>query len=594
MDDAAEPRRSARRHQGRRAGHGVMGPYGAQLLGDLGAEIVKVETGVGDGSRMMGGGPHPELSGIALNLHRNKRSIGLDLKAPAGREILLRPARRRSDVLITNLRPEPAAPPRPRLRHRCTPGLPRLVYCQAQGFRTSSDEADLPAYDDIIQALTGFPQLNAMGFGAIHFVPSTVADKVAGMFIAQGVLAALVARATTGEGQRVEVPMFDAALAFNLVEHLSRAAVPGEPPGYNRVLRATAARTARRRVGGDVAVHRRPLDGAVRRRSARSSCCEQPWFADHRSRLAHADEVYGLLASIIAARRRPSGSSSASRSASRCRRCRRWRRSSTTRRTIEACCSDAEHPVVGPFRSIAAPLVFSTSGQRPMEPAPLVAQHTAEILAELGYSDSDVADLTTAGVIRGPERALITPRPLPRRARRRRRGGARSPARGTSPGDQRGADRQRQQLQDGGGDRGRVVVPGGSTNVEPMVTNTTPIVDALVSDCIRDSTSPKRTTPIAASSTSTAPSRTMTSPIRPSLAAPLDVAGDDRRADERHEGEHDGGRQEGPVAGVHRPDDQQADRRRRSSRRCRSRDRPATGLAAGAERNSARAASSTT
>src|SRR5215204_3935653 len=186
----------------------IMGPFGSQLLGDLGADIVKVETGAGDGSRVMGGGPHPELSGIALNLHRNKRSIGIDLKAPRGRDVLLR-LLADADVLITNLRPGPLR--RLGLDHESLHAdHPRLVFCQAQGFRTSSAEADLPAYDDIIQALSGFPQLNSMGFGAMHFVPSTVADKVAGMFIAQGVLAALVARSVTGEGQRVEVPMFDA------------------------------------------------------------------------------------------------------------------------------------------------------------------------------------------------------------------------------------------------------------------------------------------------------------------------------------------------------------------------------------------------
>src|SRR3954468_23589830 len=112
----------------------IMGPFGSQLLGDLGADIVKVETGVGDGSRIMGGGPHPELSGIALNLHRNKRSIGIDLKSSRGREILLA-LLRRSDVLITNLRPGPLR--RLGLDYdRVHAEARRLVYCQAQGFRT--------------------------------------------------------------------------------------------------------------------------------------------------------------------------------------------------------------------------------------------------------------------------------------------------------------------------------------------------------------------------------------------------------------------------------------------------------------------------
>src|SRR4051794_8676834 len=277
-----------------------MAPYGSQLLGDLGADIVKVETGGGDGSRIMGGGPHPELSGIALNLHRNKRSIGIDLKLPRGRQILLE-LLRRSDVLITNLRPGPLR--RLGLDYdRVRAEAPRLVYCQAQGFRTSSEEAERPAYDDIIQALTGFPQLNEMGIGLNRFVPSALADKVAGMFIAQGVLAALVARAATGEGQRVEVPMFDAALAFNLVEHLARAAVPGEPPGYNRVL--TSHRGPHRTSDGWVAMlpytdaHWRALFEAV----GEEHLLEQPWFADGRSRLTYAEEVYGLLASIVVRR----------------------------------------------------------------------------------------------------------------------------------------------------------------------------------------------------------------------------------------------------------------------------------------------------
>jgi crotonobetainyl-CoA:carnitine CoA-transferase CaiB-like acyl-CoA transferase len=275
----------------------IMGPFGGQLLGDLGADIVKVETGVGDGSRLMGGGPHPELSGIALNLHRNKRSIGLDLKDGRGREVLMA-LLRGSDVLITNLRPGPLR--RLGLDYDAVHAeVPGLVYCQAQGFRTSSEEGDLPAYDDIIQALTGFPQLNEMGFGAAHFVPSTIADKVAGMFIAQGVLAALFARSTSGEGQRVEVPMFDAALAFNMVEHLARAAVAGEPVGYNRVL--SAHRGPHRTSDGWVALLPYTDDHwtALFRAVGEEHQLEGPHFADARSRLMFADEVYGALASIV-------------------------------------------------------------------------------------------------------------------------------------------------------------------------------------------------------------------------------------------------------------------------------------------------------
>ena len=381
----------------------IMAPFGAQLLGDLGADVIKVETGGGDGSRVMGGGPHPELSGIALNLHRNKRSIAVDLKQARGRDVLLR-LLADADVLITNLRPGPLR--RLGLDHESLRGdFPRLVYCQAQGFRTSSDEADLPAYDDIIQALTGFPQLNSMGFGAMHFVPSTVADKVAGMFIAQGVLAALVARSVSGLGQRVEVPMFDAALAFNLVEHLSRAAVPGGPAGYNRVL--TAHRGPHRTSDGWVAMlpytdaHWTALFTAV----GEERLLQHEWFADHRARLIHADEVYGLLASILVRKTTAE-----------------WVQLGTALgipvsvvpplqdivdhpEHHRGVLREAEHPVVGPYRSIAAPVVFSDSGQRQPEPAPLVGQDTAAVLGELGLGDDEVAALLADGVVRGPGHA---------------------------------------------------------------------------------------------------------------------------------------------------------------------------------------------
>src|SRR4051812_20707038 len=212
----------------------VMGPFATQVLGDLGADVIKVETGEGDSSRGMGGGPHPELSGTALNLHRNKRSISLDLKNDTGRAVFLQ-LLDTSDVFVTNLRPGPLQ--RLGLSYDdVAPSRPRLVYCQAHGYRSDSPAGDHPAYDDVIQALSGFPRLNETALGITFFVPSVIGDKVAGLTIVYSVLAALFHLQRTGEGQRVEIPMFDIVLAFNLVEHLSRAAVAGEPAGYSRVL----------------------------------------------------------------------------------------------------------------------------------------------------------------------------------------------------------------------------------------------------------------------------------------------------------------------------------------------------------------------
>jgi crotonobetainyl-CoA:carnitine CoA-transferase CaiB-like acyl-CoA transferase len=234
-------------------------------------------------------------------------------------------------------------------------------------------------------------------------VPSTLADKIAGMFIAQGVLAALVARATTGEGQRVEVPMFDAALAFNLVEHLSRATIAGGPPGYNRVL--SPHRGPHRTSDGWVAMlpytdaHWRALFEAV----GEERQLEQPVFADHRSRLTHADQVYGALAAIVARRTTAE-----------------WVALGTAlgipvsvvpplaeivddEANHRGVLREAEHPVIGPYRSIKPPVLFSASGQRDVAPAPLIGEHTDEILAELGFTTAQIGQLVEEGAARRSE-----------------------------------------------------------------------------------------------------------------------------------------------------------------------------------------------
>ena len=375
----------------------VMGPYATQVLGDLGADVVKVETDGGDTSRIMGGGPHKELSGIALNLHRNKRSIGLDLKHERGKEAFLA-LLDRSDVFVTNLRPEPIQ--RLGLAYEdVAPTRPRLIYCQAHGFRSDSGAAHLPAYDDIIQALTGYPWLNAASLGITYFVPSTLGDKVAALTIVQSVLAALFHRERTGEGQRVEVPMFDAVLAFNLVEHLSRAAIPGEPAGYGRVL--TSHRGPHRTVDGYIAMlpytdkQWRALFTAV----GREELLEEPWYTDNALRLRNFDDVYAALAGVV--------------------------RERTTAEWLEICqangvpaspvpsldevvddpelhmgaLTEAHHPEVGPYRQIEPAARFSRSPQSVRRPAPLLAEHTREVLAEVGYDDDAVDRLVADGAV---------------------------------------------------------------------------------------------------------------------------------------------------------------------------------------------------
>jgi crotonobetainyl-CoA:carnitine CoA-transferase CaiB-like acyl-CoA transferase len=373
----------------------VMGPYAGQLLGDLGADVIKVEYGVIDSSRVMGGGPNPELSGIALNLHRNKRSLGLNIKTRDGRDAFLR-LLATCDVLITNMRP--AALARLNLTYEeISTSFPRLVYCHSQGFPRGSDDEDRPAYDDVIQAMTGLPWLNQQVLGQTAFLPTVLGDKVVGLTITYAVLAALFSRERSGQGQRVEVPMFDAVLSFNLVEHLSRATIPGGPAGYSRIM--SSRRGPHRTANGYIAImpytdaNWASLFGAV----GRMDLLERPWFANHNSRLLDPDRVFGDLAEIVAER--------------------------TTEEWLEICArhdipasavpslddivndatmhrgmlEDAVHPVVGAYRQIAPAVKMSATPGSVRRHAPLVAEHTTEILAELGYSDEEIARLVANG-----------------------------------------------------------------------------------------------------------------------------------------------------------------------------------------------------
>lgn len=192
----------------------VMGPFATRTLGDFGADVISIERPDGDRNRSMGAGPTDEFSGVALNLLRNKRSVTIDLKAADGREAFLAIAAT-ADVVITNLRPTPLA----RLALGYDDVRDRrddIIFCAAHGYASESEQADAPAYDDIIQSASGFGDLYRLMGAAPMLVPTLIADKVCGMAITNAVLAALFHRASTGTGQYIEIPMIDVMRSFVL------------------------------------------------------------------------------------------------------------------------------------------------------------------------------------------------------------------------------------------------------------------------------------------------------------------------------------------------------------------------------------------
>lgn len=221
----------------------IFGPYATQMLADLGAEVIKVETpGTGDISRYLGSGiPDPTMGSIHLTVNRGKRSIALDLKKSEDAAVL-RDLIATADVFFHNVRGRAIA----RLGfdyEGCKAIKPDIIYVHGTGFGQDGPYADLQAYDDVIQAATGTTSLlpRVDGDPRPRYLPSLIADKIAGQFGAQAILAALVHKFRTGEGQQVEVPMFECFASFMLVEHLRDATLdpPIGPAGYPRQLDPT-------------------------------------------------------------------------------------------------------------------------------------------------------------------------------------------------------------------------------------------------------------------------------------------------------------------------------------------------------------------
>ena len=213
----------------------VLGPFATQILGDFGAEVIKVENLNGDMMRAVRPGKSDEMGAGFINCNRNKDSIAIDLKTVKGKEILYRLVKT-ADVVVHNMRNKTAV----------NLGIsyedikefnPKIVYCGAQGFGEQGPSADVPAYDDIIQAASGLAYLNADDSGSPRYLPTIVADKVSGFQLAIAVLGGIVNKLRTGKGCFIESPMFEGLVAFLMAEQLAgQSYVPSTGgTGYDRL-----------------------------------------------------------------------------------------------------------------------------------------------------------------------------------------------------------------------------------------------------------------------------------------------------------------------------------------------------------------------
>jgi crotonobetainyl-CoA:carnitine CoA-transferase CaiB-like acyl-CoA transferase len=214
----------------------VLGPYASQILAEYGAEVIKIEAPDGDSTRRTGPSTEEGMGAIFLGVNRGKKSVVLDLKQPTGRETLLKLVDT-ADVLMHSIRPQKLAgigldPQALRTRN------PKLVYVGLHGFAENGPYGGMPAYDDIIQGLSGCAGLMERQSGTAQYYPTIAADKTTGLVAAHAILAALFKRERNGEGSFVEVPMLESMVAFNLVEHMygDHFEPPLAAPGYPRLL----------------------------------------------------------------------------------------------------------------------------------------------------------------------------------------------------------------------------------------------------------------------------------------------------------------------------------------------------------------------
>lgn len=214
----------------------VMGPAATQILGDLGAEVIKVEAPEGDSLRRIGPSRHQSMGTLFLQSNRNKKSLVLDLKTPEGMAQLLELASG-SDALMTNIRPKGLK--RLGLDYSSLKAVnPAIIYCQMVGYGSDGPYAGQAVYDDLIQAAAGVSGLFKAVDGNVRYAPLNICDRVTGLYAAIAVLSALVHRVATGQGQEIEVPMFETMASFVLADNMGGMSFvpPLGPPGYKRLL----------------------------------------------------------------------------------------------------------------------------------------------------------------------------------------------------------------------------------------------------------------------------------------------------------------------------------------------------------------------
>ena len=372
----------------------VLGPWAAQILADMGAEVVKVEAPFGDSNRQLGASRNPNMAALYLSNNRNKRSLVLDLKQSSARDALLAIVKD-CDVLLHNNRPQVMT--KLKLEYNDIKAVnENIIYCGTYGYSKDGPYGEKGALDDSIQAASGIAALNELVLGEPRYLPTVVADKTTAITVVYSILAALFHRERTGNGQEIEVPMFETMVSFVMAEHIWGEIF--EPPlgkaGYTRLM----------------SHHRKPYktkDGYIAvlpymnnhwktfcEKAERQDLIEDDRFKNLSSRVKNIDDTYSETGKILATK--------------------------TTQEWLDIFADtkvpviivnslddlftdphleavgfwqDFDHPTEGKLKMPGFPVKFSETPATIRKHAPNFGEHSLEILAEAGGDEEIIKQM---------------------------------------------------------------------------------------------------------------------------------------------------------------------------------------------------------
>lgn len=385
----------------------VLGPWACQTLGDMGADIIKVEPPTGDTNRNLGPYTnHGNMCALYMTCNRNKRSVVLDLKSDKGREAAFRLVAD-ADVMVHNFRP--TAMEKLGLDYEAVKAVnPTIIYCATYGFSRKGPYGDRGALDDGIQAVSGISMLmaRALGDGQPRYLPTVIADKTTGLAVVNAVCAALFSRERTGKGQAIEVPMFESTVSFLMAEHqwgqTFEPAIGGA--GYARLLADN--RMPYKTKDGHISLlpywdnHWKKFCNIINR----PDMITDPKFDRMKNRLVNINEMHAQISAALVERTTAE-----------------WLKELEPTNvpfmvvnSLDDLIDDPhlvesgywqifDHPTEGKIRMGSSPYNFSETPASIRRLPPNLGEHSAEVLAEAGYSAQEIESMLADGVTRSPE-----------------------------------------------------------------------------------------------------------------------------------------------------------------------------------------------